>query len=616
MLREVPFLLDAPPVAQAPPAAAPRPEPARPRTVWQLVRPLARERKGQIALAVLLNLLPGVGIAFQTVVPKYLVDEVLTPPGLAPRERYLRLALLVGAWLVAALGLRMLGWYASYRVFTVVREELVARLRARCFRHIQHLCLRFHGGTSSGELFASVLGSPVAAVSGYFHHLVINVPNALAAFALSAVWLLAWDGTLAALLLALVGATVLTLRGSAARLRALGEQFQATEAGVSGRVADLLRGARDVKLHAAEERLAESFEDEAARLGRQTCARDLRTHRIHMRHEALTGVFFALVLALGAWRWIHGGVTTGQLFAYIGAYVALQGPVGLLFGIGAMRAGAEASGRRLLDLLETESSTPEPARPRDVPRQGALRLEGVSFRYDPAGPAVLDGINLEIPFGQRVALVGRSGAGKSTLLRLLLRLHDPESGVVLLGGRDLRECSTADVRRRFGVVPQEPYFFRATVRENLRLVRPEADDRALADACRRANAWEFIARLPHGFDTMLGEGGSRLSGGQRQRLAIARALLPEPRLFLFDEATSALDPLSEHLVQEVLRRELAGKTAVFIAHRPATIRACDRILVLDGGRIVQDGGWEELARSPGLFRELMSLSEERAARIS
>ena len=584
---------------------APEPPGERPRNLWELVRPYAVKYRGLLVLTAALNALPGLAIAFQTVAPKYLVDWVLTAPGLDEAARYGRLATLLGLWLVAALGLRMVCWYLSYRVFTHVREQVVMELRARFFRHINQLCLRFHSRHSSGDLYSYVLGSPIATISGHYHGIMMNVPNAIAAFVISAAWIFTWDWALTLLLLALVGAAVFIVNTASADLRHLQEDFQQAEMEVSGTVADIFRGNREVKLHAAEEKLAATFEESADLLRRKTCHRDIRMHHVNMRHEAAGAVLFAALMALAALRYLQGVITAGELFAYIGAYFALQGPVSLLFGLGTSRSAADAAGDRLVRLLGTDTTTPDPAEPVDPPSRADLRLEGVGFAYDEGGAPVLRGVDVTIPFGQKIALVGPSGAGKTTLAKLLMRLHDPTAGRVTLGGVDLRRCRGQDVRRKFGIVPQEPYFFRGSIRENLRLVHPTADEAALRRACEQANAWEFIARLPRGLDEVVGEGALRLSTGQKQRLAIARALLHEPDYVVLDEATSALDTINEGLIRDALDRSLEGRTAVFIAHRLGTIRRCDRVLVIEDGGVVQDGTFDDLAARPGLLRRLV-----------
>jgi ABC-type multidrug transport system fused ATPase/permease subunit len=249
-----------------------------------------------------------------------------------------------------------------------------------------------------------------------------------------------------------------------------------------------------------------------------------------------------------------------------------------------MHGQAQASLSRLLGVLKTETTTPDPMpeEHRTFPAHATLALSRVTFAYTPGQP-VLKNVSVVIPFGQRVAFVGPSGSGKTTLTKLFLRLYDPDEGSVRIGDIDLRRARSTDVRRRFGVVPQDPYFFATTVRENLLIMRPDANQRDCKQVCELANAWEFIREWPEGLDTPIGEGGARLSGGQRQRIAIARALLHNPDLLLFDEATSALDVVSERLVNEALERVLIGRTAIFIAHRLSTVKNCDRVLVIEGG---------------------------------
>jgi subfamily B ATP-binding cassette protein MsbA len=538
------------------------------------------------------------------VLPKYLLDNVLLPQGFTSAGRVVRLAGLIGIWLFSAYVLRMLCWYLSYRIFTNVRENVVRKLRSQFYRHINNLCLRFHGRHSSGELFSYVLGAPIGSISGFYHNLVMNVPNAVVAFLLSSIWIFTWDWMLTAVMLGMVLATALAMNRAHATLGQLHEEFQNSQAQISGRISDIFRGNRDVKMHAIEDRLGDDFDASAETLQRQTCERDMKMHHVNMRNECIGYFFFAIVIGLASWRYLTGVITSGALLTYLGAYGALQGPAGLMFSIGASQAEARAAVRRLLRLLNTDTSTPDPEGPAEMPpRDADFRLCQVSFSYE-VNPVLRD-INLHIPFGQRVALVGSSGAGKSTLAKLLMRLYDPDKGTIELGTINLKNCRSTNVRRVFGVVPQDPYFFRETVRNNLLVVHPHATEERLREVCEQANAWEYIQHLPNGLDTVIGEGGCRLSGGQRQRLAIARALLHDPRYFIFDEATSALDAINERLVQEALQRILQGRTAFFIAHRLSTIRECDRILVLDQQRIVQDGTFDELASRPGLFYDMV-----------
>jgi ABC-type multidrug transport system fused ATPase/permease subunit len=278
----------------------------------------------------------------------------------------------------------------------------------------------------------------------------------------------------------------------------------------------------------------------------------------------------------------------------------------ILFSVFSMEGQAQASLVRLSGVLKTASTTPDPdpGVGQAPPKRADIVFSDLSFSYNQGYPVVRN-IGMRIPFGQRVAFVGPSGSGKSTLAKLLLRLYDPESGFVQLNGVDLRNCFSADLRRRFGVVPQDPYFFATTIRDNLQMMKHDASEELLRTVCELANAWEFVSGMPQGLDTLVGEGGARLSGGQRQRLAIARALLHDPEYLIFDEATSALDALSEQLVKEALNRILIDRTAIFIAHRLSTIQNCDRIVVINNGRIEQDGTFEALRAKPGLFRKMV-----------
>ncbi|MBV8102743.1 MAG: ABC transporter ATP-binding protein [Verrucomicrobia bacterium] len=577
-----------------------------PKNLLGFVWPYAARHRRLLLFAFALNCLPGVAIAFQTLAPKYLIDDVLTPKGLPANERIVRLTILLSLYLVAAFVLRMAAWYASYRIFTRIREHVVLDLRARFFEHINGLCLRFHNRHSSGELFTNVMGSPLQEIAKFFHSAVINVPNAATMVVVACAWIFFWDWSLTAVLVTLVIATALTARYSSLQLRSLFQGYQAAESRIIGRVVDIFRGNRDIKMHGIEPQINSAFKENVDCLREKAYERDVGTHRVNMRAEGLGYICFALLCGLGAWRYFTGHITSGQLMGFLAAYLSLYQPLTVLFTVGTMHGQAEASFTRLQKVLRAQSSTPEPvpALRLNPPTKADIVLREVSFAYNP-GTTVLRDITLSIPFGQRVAFVGPSGSGKSTLAKLLLRLYDPESGSISFGDVDLRNCSPRDVCRHFGVVPQDPYFFATTIRDNLTLIDRHCSNERLLEVCESANAWEFIRALPHGLNTLVGEGGVRLSGGQRQRLAIARALLHNPDYLLFDEATSALDTVSERLVKQALSRILVGRTAILIAHRLSTIKHCDRILVIADGEIVQDGTFQELSLTPGLFKDMV-----------
>jgi ABC-type multidrug transport system fused ATPase/permease subunit len=426
-------------------------------------------------------------------------------------------------------------------------------------------------------------------------------------------WLGSWDWMLTGVLVGSVLTTVLLMQHTRKRIQKLHSEYQQTESTASGFVSDLLRGSRDVKLYAMEEKVSENFEKSVWEVGQMSYRRDVLSHVEWMKNESVGYLSFAFLCAAAAWRYIYDQnhkpveyrITIGEIQAYLSAFMTIQSAMTTLFQLAQQKGAAQAGIDRISSVLRTASTTPDPigydAR---LPERGDITFYNVSFGYERETPVLLD-LNLTIPYGQRVALVGPSGAGKSTITQLLLRLYDPDQGAVLIGGLNLRHCKGPELRHRFGVVPQDPFIFRTTIRENLCVARSDATDAEIRAACERSNAWEFISKLPRGLESPVGEGGSTLSGGQRQRLAIARALLANPDFFIFDEATSALDSVSEHLVQEAVENAVAGRTALIIAHRLATVKNCDRILVAAEGRIVQDGPYDRLVSESGIFRELV-----------
>lgn len=576
------------------------------RHVW----PLLLLNRGWIIAAMCLVGISGGAVAVQNIFPKWLFSYVLEVPELETAERWRRLVQLAVGYVVLTSIVRMLFWHIGYRMFTRAREQVIFALRGKFFRHVNHLCLRFHGTRPSGELFSYLFGSPLRAVMDFFGHATMNLPGSVAGVLITLGVFWKWDWVIASLLMATAFVSVRMMLRARHTIEGIHKEFQAVEGDVSGQVADLLRGNKAVKLYAMETQVAQSFERQADVIRRKTYERDVYSHVEWMKQEGLSYVCYALLMAACTWRYLEGHIDLGIVAACLAAYLGLLGPLQSVFAAFTLWGSASAALERIGAVLDTATTTPDPAHAigGDVdappPRRSTIFFDRVRFGYEPERPVLRD-LSLAIAPGERVAFVGPSGAGKTTITQLLLRLYDPQSGAVRLGDTDLRAYSTRALRRHFGVVPQDPFIFNTTLRDNLRVARPDADDEAIRRACEQANAWEFIAALPGGLDARVGEGGSMLSGGQRQRLAIARALLAAPACFIFDEATSALDTLSERLISEAIEKNLGDRTAIFIAHRLSTVKHCDRIFVLEGGVVAQAGSYDELMAAPGLFQDLV-----------
>jgi ABC-type multidrug transport system fused ATPase/permease subunit len=576
-------------------------------TAGTLAYPLLRPWLPYILLAIALNSLHGLAVAFQNLTPKWLISDILKPAELTWSERMARLLLLAAVYFIISTFGRMLMWHAGYRFFTHVRERVVFTMRSYFFRHVNHLCLRFHGQHPSGELFNYLFGSPLANVIQFYQHTSMSVPGAVFTLLSTLLLLGMWDPVLTAVMFLTALGNVVVMKQARRRVRELNRDYQAAEGDVAGHTADLLRGNRAVKLYAMEERVAEEFERDATLIGKKSYERDIKSHIQYMKQETVTYIAYSILLVTAGWRYMTGHADEGIIAAYLNAFNGVTGPLSAIFTSITLYGGAQASLERIGHVLKTASSTPDPEQETlaEAPTGGDIVFRDMTFRYESVREPALRDINVVIPAGQRIALVGPSGAGKSTIIQLLLRLYDPMTGSIEINGIDLRRCRGSDLRRRIGVVPQDPFIFRASIRDNICVSKPDATDSEIIRAAERAHAWEFIRDLPQQLDEVVGEGGSTLSGGQRQRLAIARVLLMNPSFLVFDEATSALDTVSEKLIQASLEEESKGRTAIFIAHRLATVKCCDRILVIQDGRVVQDGTYDGLVAQEGLFRDMV-----------
>jgi ATP-binding cassette subfamily B protein len=376
---------------------------------------------------------------------------------------------------------------------------------------------------------------------------------------------------------------------------------------------ETIAGIRVVKGLGAGDALAAQFRERSASVMRR--ALDIaRLDALFLPAiEFLPLLGLLAVLWLGGRRVISGDLSIGSFVAF-NAYVAmLVWPLRVLGQRVTTLQKALGASSRIVEVLETEPRLREDRHPQELtePILGEVRLEDVRFGHEGDTP-ILDGLNLQVAAGESLALVGATGSGKSTIAGLLARFYDPDAGRVLLDGLDLRTLRLSDVRRVVALVFEETFLFTDTVHENVRFARPEADDVDVERAAELAGAAEFIADLPDGYETILGERGFSLSGGQRQRIAIARAILADPAVLVLDDATSAVDATKEHEIRAALTTVMQGRTTLVIAHRPATIALADRVAVLEGGRIVEDGMHTELLRRSSRYRALLALEEAAA----
>ena len=523
---------------------------------------------------------------------------------LATLEIYV--VLLVIAMSAAALSniafLRLSGW---------IGQDVLFDLRLRLFRHIQELSLSFYERYTSGRIIARLTSDIDALAELLATGLSSVVTSLLSVLAIAVIMIrLDWRLGLVALL---ISPLILLLS------RWFRDQSERSYRAVRHAIAlvivhytESLSGIRAVHAFRREQRNQEIFEDVVGRYRDANVWSNRLGATFGPGINLLGRVTTAGILAWGAFLVVRGDLTLGVLTAFILYLRQFFEPMQDLSQFYSVFQSAAAALEKVAGVLEEKSQVPEPANPRRLERaEGALQLEDLTFAYLDA--RVIESLTLEIPAGQVVALVGATGAGKSTLARLISRFYDPIAGRVTLDGIDLRELDGRDLRRAIVTVTQESFLFSGTVADNIAIGHPDASREDVEAAARAVGAHDFISALPRGYDTDVRRRGVRLSSGQRQLVAFARAFLADPRVLILDEATSSLDLPTERLVQHALRTLLGGRTAIIIAHRLSTVEIADRVVVLDGGRIVEDGSPRALLADDGRYRALHAAWQESLA---
>ena len=482
---------------------------------------------------------------------------------------------------------------------------LLADLLQRVYRHLQRLSHRFFAGSRTGTLIARSV-SDVEALEDFVAHGVPELVQAVAIPLAMIVVLVAIDPLLALVVLSPLPVAALVIFLLTRNIRGQWRTVRQRYAQVVALVEDSLQGMSEIKSFTREA-------EQARRVARM--AGDYRDDIIRATHRSLlpSGIVemtggLGVILAVGAGgaAALGGGLTVADLYLFLAYLTFIYQPFLKLADIGEVLFRALASYRRVDELLAVEPDIVSPPGA-VVPAtcSGSVGLDEVTFSYRPGEP-VLHRLSLAVEPGEVVSLAGPTGAGKTTVTRLVPRFYDPDAGRVLVGGHDVRSLDLTFLRRQVAVVSQDVFLFHGSVRDNILFGRPDAGDHALHAAARAANAEEFIRSLPDGYDTVVGDRGVRLSGGQRQRVAIARALLKDAPILILDEATSSVDAETEALIQEAMGRLLSGRTALIIAHRRSTIERADRVVVLEGGRLVEDGTPADLLTDGSRYRSLVA----------
>ncbi|MFZ2051879.1 MAG: ABC transporter ATP-binding protein, partial [Solirubrobacteraceae bacterium] len=501
-------------------------------------------------------------------------------------------ALLV--WITTYLQTYLVGW---------VGQRALADLRIRIFTHLQKQPIGFYESRPAGVLISRMTNDVEALESLVTDSVVTLFQSGLTLIGAIGV-LLYLDWKLALITFCVVpfvlGGSIWFRLVSASAFRRTRETIGA----ITAYLQETLSGIRVVRSFGQESRHQATF----AQLNEDNCDANMVTVRLNAAYfpavEMLSGVALAVIVLYGGYQAIAGHITTGTVVAFVATLSYLFEPIQQLSQLYTTYQSGMAALEKIFLLLDTKPTLQDlPDAPPLGQISGDVRLKDVSFGYKPDVLALRD-VDLHVPAGETVALVGATGAGKSTIAKLVARFYDPTSGSVLVDGHDLRKVSSHSLRSQMGIVPQEAFLFAGTVAENIAFGRPEADLEQIRAAAAAVGADEFIGELPNGYDTQIGERGGQLSAGQRQLIAFARALIADPRILILDEATSNVDLHTEGRIEEGLRTLLSGRTAVVIAHRLSTIRQADRIVLLQDGAIAEEGTHDELVAAHGRYHEL------------
>jgi ATP-binding cassette subfamily B protein len=567
--------------------------------------PYVARYKGRAILALISLTVAAITTLVVPVAVRRMIDMGFTPEGIAMINSYFSVMIAVVAVLACASASR-------YYLVMTIGERIVADLRRDVFAHLLSLSPAFFDSARSGELVSRLTADTTQIKSAVGASVSIALRNMML-FIGAATMMVITSPRLSLFVLLAIPIIVIPLVAFGRWVRRLSRTAQDTLADASAYASELVNAIRTVQAYTGERLARARFAGEVEQA--YEAARSSTKARAVLTLIVIFIVFASVVVILwvGSHDVLVGSISPGRLGQFILYTAFAASGLGQLSEVWGEVSAASGAAERLFEILRVEPQIAAPAAPRALPQpaRGDVGFDNVSFAY-PGRPNALavDSVSLQVRSSEKVAIVGPSGAGKSTLFHLLLRFYDPTSGTISLDGVAIRQADPAEVRARIALVPQDSVVFAASARDNIRFGRPDATDAEVERAADLAHATEFLRRLPGRFDAQLGERGVMLSGGQRQRIAIARAILRDAPLLLLDEATSALDAESETLVQTALEELMRHRTTLVIAHRLATVLSCDRILVMDQGKIVEQGTHAELVAANGLYARLARLQFE------
>jgi ATP-binding cassette subfamily B protein len=575
---------------------------------WQLIGQTCRTRRLGIFLGAMAGLVWTAGKVSVGLLVQRAIDQGIQPDDMGRLRHW--------AFVIAGVAF-VVGTFTGIRRYLAFREArwIEADLREQLFDHFQRLHFGYHDRTQTGQLMSRA-NTDLNQIQAFLVMIPLTISNAVTVLAV-AVILLTIDPVLALLALGtLPFLNVLSTRFTR-RLHPSVLGIQQESAELAAVVEETVAGVRVVKGFGAEAVQQGRLRAEADDVYEQSMAA-ARVRSVYLPAlDLIPNLGLILTLGYGGHAVLDGSLTIGDLVAFNVYVVMLIWPLRMLGNIIAQGQRAAASAERVHEVLQTDPEIHLEQGTRGLPAagpsggRGEVRFDGVRFAYGPELPTVLEGLDLMVPAGQSVALVGATGSGKTTVARLIPRFYDVQAGTVALDGVDVRELELRGLRKAIGIVFEETFLFSDSIGANIAFADPQAGLDQVERAARLAGAHEFISALPEGYDTPIGERGYSLSGGQRQRLAIARAILADPRVLILDDATSSVDPTKEHEIRDALAEVMRGRTTIVIAHRPATIALADRVVLLADGRVVADGTHDQLLRTSADYREVLAAAERR-----